>query len=500
MNRDDSPPASFSRARQFGIGISVICSIAAMIAMVLMTNYLASRHFKRFRWTASGSGELSPQTLRLLSALTNDVKVTVLFDRYAPLFVPVSETLKDYAYASPHILVEQVDYRRDLARAALVIATYQLAQEASDMVIFECNHRTHIVHVSELSDYDWSGALTGEKEIKRSAFKGEPLFTSAIAGLFEAKSPVAYFLQGHGEHDPTERDESFGYSKFAELLENKNIRVNSLRLAGEASVPEDCSVLIIAGPQKPLAAAELEKVNRYLAQGGRVLALLSSYRSRYAPTGMENLLSSWGVKVNSDHVTDPTSMVTGGGVLCTNFFPHPIMHALERGRLPVYLVWARSVSPPARNAVAGDGAKVEPLMATSASGLSASEIDSSGVPRSNTGRERPQVIFLAVAVEKGSIQGVSPDRASARLVVVGESIFLGNRTIVQAGNADFARESVDWLLDRLPYLTGIAPRPVHEYDILLSHSEMVRLEWILLGGLPGAILLLGLLVWVRRRA
>ena len=38
-------------------------------------------------------------------------------------------------------------------------------------------------------------------------------------------------------------------------------------------IPADCSLLVVAGPRLPFADSELEKINRFLKQGGRLLAL-----------------------------------------------------------------------------------------------------------------------------------------------------------------------------------------------------------------------------------
>jgi hypothetical protein len=45
----------------------------------------------------------------------------------------------------------------------------------------------------------------------------------------------------------------------------------------------------------------------------------------------------------------------------------------------------------------------------------------------------------------------------------------------------------------------IGPQPIHEYRLALTRQEMSRLQWLLLAVLPGGVLLLGLLVWFRRR-
>ena len=107
-------------------------------------------------------------------------------------------------------------------------------------------------------------------------------------------------------------------------------------------------------------------------------------------------------------------------------------------------------------------------------------------------------IPLLAAVEKGAIAGVAADRGSTRLVVVGDSFFLANANIDFEANRDFTNLAVNWLLDR-SQLMNIAPRPVREYRISLTQSQMTTARWILLAALPGSVLSLGLLVWVRRR-
>jgi LPXTG-motif cell wall-anchored protein len=105
---------------------------------------------------------------------------------------------------------------------------------------------------------------------------------------------------------------------------------------------------------------------------------------------------------------------------------------------------------------------------------------------------------LMVAVEKG-IQGVITERGATRMVVVGDSLCLANRQLDSWANRDFARLAVNWLLGRTQLLKGLGPRPVAEYKLVMTKSQLQSAEWILLAGMPGGALLLGGLVWLRRR-
>jgi hypothetical protein len=106
---------------------------------------------------------------------------------------------------------------------------------------------------------------------------------------------------------------------------------------------------------------------------------------------------------------------------------------------------------------------------------------------------------LIVAVEKDNTRG-AVDRGLTRIVVAGDSFFLGNALMkFENSNEEFARLAVNWLLDQTPMMAGVGPRRMVEYRVNLTHAQMTSIRWSFLGAMPGGILLLGGLVWLRRR-
>lgn len=57
---------------------------------------------------------------------------------------------------------------------------------------------------------------------------------------------------------------------------------------------------------------------------------------------------------------------------------------------------------------------------------------------------------------------------------------------------------MNWLVERGQFTAGVGPRPIKDYRIALTVAQMNQIEWLLLGALPGGILLVGGLVWLRR--
>ena len=336
-----------------------------------------------------------------------------------------------------------------------------------------------------------------KKDVRRTHFNGEMLFTSALFSITSGRATKAYFLTGHGEHDPDNRDLA-GYSKFAGILSNEcNIRWDKVSLAVGEGVPDDCNLLVIAGPIQPLVPKELERVQRYLEQGGRVLVLLNCVPVlTMRLTGLEKLLANWDITAAPNLVVDRDHSMDGKSVVPVDLGRHPIVSSLYGSQ--VYLTLPRSVSRAKSGGAREDAIKVEELLVTSARSAAASEFQR-GLPVDGSWDRRGS-FPLMVAAEKGAAPGVATERGATRLVVAGDSTFLKNDGIENGANSDLGAHIANWLVDQNILLTGLAPRPIPSYKLLMTDWQMAAVRLIMLAGIPGGVILLGGLVWWRRRS
>ena len=74
-----------------------------------------------------------------------------------------------------------------------------------------------------------------------------------------------------------------------------------------------------------------------------------------------------------------------------------------------------------------------------------------------------------------------------------------NELIDAAANRDFLNYTLNWLGDRDTLMSGIGPKPVSEFRLLLTSKQQQDLDWLLLGALPGGVLVIGWMVWLVRR-
>ena len=487
----DNPPPSFSAARKFGTGFGVFVGVAAFLAIIVMVNFLAARHYRRIPLSEDRVPPLAPVSLQVLGALTNNLNVTVFFDPEETLYSLILQLLRQYEHASPRVKITVVNYLTEPAKAEQVKAAAKLGPNVKDVIIFELNGRYRVVRQGELSEYDTRDLLAGKsKSVKRKSFTGESFFTSAILTLIESKRLNAYYLVGHNEHDPQTASTPAGYGKLVLLLRGNNFDTSTLPLTGTNEVPADCSLLIIAGPLTPVHANEIEKLNRYLNRGGRALVLLPLASDH----GLGELLAQWGAEVRDDVVRDAAGDRSESHLTLKNFGEHDIVRPFGVTQNGLILPRARSVVP-RPGGQGSDAPQVRVLVSTSEAGEAI--LDTRDGARFDPRRDRRGAISVAVAVERGGLKSV--EGGSTRMVVVGDSYFLNNEAIDQSINRDFVGNAINWLVDR-PRLVGIAPQPVRELIFSMSDSQSRSVRWILLAGVPGAILAFGLLVWFRRQS
>jgi hypothetical protein len=491
------PPPSFSPYRKWGIGLNVALVLLAVLAVVTMVNYLSQDYFLRFHWGERTRHPLSPLTVKYLQSLTNQVKVTLYYDKDNAYYTTILDLLNEYKLGSSKISLRLVDYKRDPAAAQQLQTKdkyeFLANQWATNVVIFDAGKpgEGQVKYIQGDALAQVTIEPTGDKEApyrrKMLAFAGERAFTAMLIQVTNPKRAMAYVLQGHGEHPIDNANDPGGYLKFCGILAMNNIEPKPLQVLGTNSIPADCDLLVVPGPRTRIPDVELQKIDQYLTEGGRLLALFS-FASVNQETGLEKILAKWGVAVGTNIVIDPDHCLSGTDELIVSAFSmHPVVNPLLN--YGIELIKPRPVGELKGRPQSAEAPQVKELMASGQNSLLEGVL--------GTNRAFP----LAVAVEKGAIKGVITERGTTRMVVIGDSFCLANAFVDSDSfrNHDFAGYLANWLLDRPQLLEGIGPRVVKEYKLQMTRTQLQSAEWILLGAMPGASLVLGWLVWFRRR-
>lgn len=475
--------ADFYKGRGARYGTAAIVSILAFAGILAAINYLASRQNKRWDLTANQVYSLSDQTIKILQSLEAPVKFTV-FDRELT-HDSYRDRLDAYTYQSSQVTAEYIDPEKNplRARAAQI--------QSLGTVLVEYGDRTERV------------TNVGEQELTNALIK-------AITG--ETRS--VYFTQGHGEKDPTSGEQAGGYSAIAGALAADNYGVEKLVLVQAQTVPDDATVVVIAGPQTDFLQPEIDALQAYLARGGKVLALIDP-RDDVSKPGtplLDAFLHDWGFDIGSNIVVDASGigqlLGTDASVpVATNYPAHAI--TLNFQLMTAYPL-ARSV-----DAVEGgvNGRFPQSLVQTSAQSWAEADIaglTSSGRVELNPEKgDIPGPISLAAAVSAPATEAPAPapdaeqdeadkPKPESRVVVVGDSDFASNGVLGVQGNRDFFMNAVNWLAQQ-ENLIAIRPREPEDRRLTLTADQQSRIFLLSVLLLPGLVFAAGVYSWYGRR-
>lgn len=460
-------------------------------ALVVMVNYVSSRHRLRIDLGQSKFYALTNQTRDLLDHAARDIRVVVFISIEHELYRDIRNLLREYAYASSRLQVEFVDPHRDLARSKELALKYDLTE--SDVVVFDAGDRRRIVPVKDIAEYDYAPMLSGRPKVM-TAFRGEQLFSSAIQGLMQTKKPTVYFLAGHGEHAVDNFDRNTGYSIITRALNRNNIEVKSFSFGEANGLPADCDALVIAGPTRRLSRIEVEAVKNYLDNCGRLLLLLDAW----VDGGLENLMETWGVRLVKDRVVGLT--LTGQELLVNRYGEHPITANMKN--ITTIFNLPRSVEPLAVSNAAtlaqtADKPRITVLASSTENGWAEMSANQNP-PKFDPAVDRQGPIPVALAVEKGPLRGMDVGIKSTRIVIAGDSTMVSNGALLAGYPADFLINALNWLLERNASL-AIVPREPQVFQVLMNRRQLRLVYLVVVGLLPAAAGLVGLLVWLKRR-
>lgn len=481
-------------------GRRAVVEVALLVAILVGVNALSARHFWRGDWTRGRTFALSDKTVALLRALPRPVDVIVFMlpsGEGAPssdLYGDVRELLERARRVTPQLRVEYVDIDREPERLRVVGKKYGVQGDdlVNGVVVVASGDQSKFITRDELADYSYGSESRGPQ---LKAWKGEQALDAALLAVTEEKSPLLCFSQGHGEPaiDSMEPGE---YGDFVEELKRDHDRVRALDLSarGVNAVPGDCDLVVVAGPEQPFTVEESRPLALHLEKGGKLLAMIGPtfdpQVTRFASTGLEELLERWGADLRNDIVVDEPRLrasVIAFGV-SEGYADHPITSHLMHHRT----VWSevREVRPAAK-----PGLVAKALVTTSDAswgetnlGIYHATAELAFDPKSDV--KGPLTIAVAVERTEGTGRG-------ARLVVIGSSAIASNRQVL-GYDRDFLLSSVAWLLHAEPKI-AVGPRTPEHLRLELDEAQLQHILWICVLGLPLFALLVGLGVfWVRR--
>lgn len=351
---------------------------------------------------------------------------------------------------------------------------------------------------------DRYGVGSSNTVVLRQHLRGKPERIEFVerpteGSLFETFSMLAgreggvlWVARGAGEGD-FESGAPTGYSGLASALATEGYQLHQFVGAATGAIPDDVSVVLWIAPERPLPPEALAALDAYLARGGRLVAMLEPGSA----SGLEDLLSRWGIEATGGVVVDPASATIEGCVpgLCPLVYAYATSHPIARGLDDTRMTFFRGArsfrlrKPEiddrlAAVALASLRSWIEPDLA--ALGRSAPPVR----PPGETGDYHP--LLVAGSYERGGHE--------TRIVAIGDSDFASNHDLRALYNLDLAVNAVHWAAAREPAITlrpKVAVSGSMQFPIPLQNT-FTRFQSLGLL-LPELLLIVAALVWARTR-
>ena len=287
--------------------------------------------------------------------------------------------------------------------------------------------------------------------------------------------------------------------------------VERLVLAQLNDVPDDATVVLIAGPTTDVLPAEAEALRRYLARAGKLMVLLDPPLGEPAAPlpNLEAIVREWGIEPGSNVVVDVSGATNEPSIAVAATYP---LHAItERfATLTIYPL-ARAVEP-----IEGgtDGRVAQTIVETSRQSWAESDLASltseTGVSMDSDSGDTQGPISLGVAVSAPAENADAPADGGSepatgdalvpetRVVVFGDSDFPSNAYGGVPGNLNLFANAISWLAQQENL---IAIRPTEAADRRVSMTPNQH-WWAMATSvflLPALVFGAGILTWWRRR-
>ncbi|MCA9401966.1 MAG: Gldg family protein, partial [Candidatus Omnitrophica bacterium] len=261
--------------------------------------------------------------------------------------------------------------------------------------------------------------------------------------------------------------------------------------------PEDCDLLVIAGPKSDLEKSEREIIQNYLRKGGDALFLIEhtlvttpakplSNEELLKNPSLNAILNEWGVNVLYDIVVDLASHAGEdvGSPATNNYMPHKgIIRDLDY----TFYVRPRSISVVDQRRPT---IKVAPVVLTMSKTQSWGESHRELEVKYDEGIDFPGPVPISYVMWEPKDEG---DLSDTRIMVFTDADFLTNLYIGFYSNAQMGLNAINWLTE-VDYQSFVETRDLEVTQLKLTSLQKRRVIVILVL-IPIFIGLLGLMVW-----
>ena len=481
--------AKYFNSRRFKFGSLATVLTAVVLAAIVLINVVAGLLLERFPvtidLTADNRFDLTQESVDFLEGVEEEIQLIVLadevtFESAGTHYKQVYEIVKDYGHKCSKVNVQFVD----ITTNPELVDRYPNETLSTGDLIVETSKRYKVVKNSTLFTYSTStyGTATYSSQ-------AEQQITSAMLYVTEAKTTSVGVLTGF-----TSLVDTTGVE---ELLKSNVYDVSDVNLLTEDLSKYD--VIVLPQPQTDMLKEHLDKVTAFLdnnGEYGKTLLFISS-NQEVGPI-LKNFLAEWGIEAQAGFVfeTDSANIYNqqlGGLMFGANVAAEEISSAMNNTGLPIVTY----VTTPFKL-----------LYETDSNRETAALLDSAetAIFYPLTADENFDVSAQDQYAQHLVVEGTkfrydtSAVRYESNVIAFGSPQMLNDSMLTYGGygNGDFTITTVNNACGK-DNAIKIIPIDLTVDTITISQSEIITYGIVFIGVIPVAILVAGIVVFIRRR-
>ena len=469
--------------RKFRYGTyATILTIVVIIVVILLNVALGA---VETNWalgvdvTALNATDFDDATYEILKGVQEDVHVYTVYQNGTSTAsrVQVDSVLEKYHALNNHVILGNIDPVKEPTRVRKYAGETNLT-EGAVIVTSADESRVKLINRNDYSYYQNFANNT------YTIFDLESKMTSALVYVTSTATPRVFFLAGHGETDMTA---SFRY--LTNALQQRNYDVASLNLLTDDVTLASGDTLVISNPARDLDDSEYETLHNWLADGGRLMVALDYTVDTDVLPNLNKLLDYYQLSFGKGMISEDES-ATDNYVSYGPLYLRPNMDADHEITSP--LATARQLMVPEvrpiNDVTVPESGITYTKLLTSSNRAVVVNGDETSVPGTQT---------IAMAALKRDINDSSKD---VRIVMLGSNyLMLDTQLLYSTENIYFTVNAFDWLVnsDNTVHITS-----KYVADSVLRVPDATT-AWVLAAivvvAIPLIVLVVGIVVWVKRR-
>ena len=446
--------------------IQNIIFLVLFLTVIGLLAWLSKTYNYETDWTANKRNTLSEASIKLLSKMQEPLKITA-FATESDL-IPARKKIKE------------------------LIGRYQ--RYKADINLRFINPETE-PEVTRSQGITVDGELIIEYQLRTEHVKNfnEEVITNTLQRLMRSSEQKIVFITGHGERSP-KGEANHDYGLFMKQLNDKGIKADILSLNDNPSIPDDTSVLVIAGPQIDYLPGEVNLIKDYLSKGGNLLWL----HDPGALYGLQPVADMLGISFTPGVIVDPSTQVLGiadpSFALITEYTDHPVSKDFS-----LMTIYPRATG---LNHTEVNNWQAQEFLSTV--DRSWAETDPQGVVTFDEGKDTagPLVIGLALTPAENDNTEENQDALNShskqRIIVTGDGDFLSNTYLGNQGNQDMGYNILNWLSHDDQFIS-IPSTTAPDTELTLKETTWSILGILILIVFPVLLLASGIVIWIKRR-